>query len=988
MQSSAPPPIVPTAGPPGRAPHGLGLACAALAIIALSAAALAIWDARESTIAGYRAQQVTLGAVLTERALREMQAVDRALQGVHDRSAAAEAGTAPEADELARVAAGLPQVMALAALDRDGALRAANGHDPQDDAAWAMAVWRHIPPPTAAVPWVGGPFRSRRDGPPMLLLARPLTGRDGSPRGVVAAAIALPAIAEAIRTVRLPKGSAVTMLLADGTILLHLPERAGVVGTRMPASMPWYDKVAKGGGVFISPGILSPGRRIVSVHRLSGFDLVLDVSISEDASLIAWRREALLMGIGSCVTVFALVLLFRLLEAQVRRLARSEAALAQRNAALEASSAQLASQAAELQATAEALRRSESDSAEKSRLLETTLEAMGQGIMMVAADGTVPVCNARAAAMLDLPPSLVASRPRFMDIVDYQWQTGEFGPTDPRMHEQLRNAQVLEHPHVYDRVRPNGTVLEIRSTPLPGGGIVRTYSDITAHKQAEARAEAARAQAEQANRAKSEFLANMSHEIRTPMNGVIGMNEVLMRTELTDAQRECVHAIRISAQALLGLIDDVLDISRLEAGRVELEAIPFNLTETLEAAICLLKPRAAEKGLALHCSLAPDVDREVMGDPFRLRQVLLNLLGNAVKFTEQGSVELTAAAAADGAVRIAVADTGIGMSQETQARLFQKFTQADSSITRRFGGSGLGLAITRELVTLMGGQIDVKSAPGKGSCFTVTLRLPRAPLPAVPALVAAPAPANAGSAGLHLLVVDDNAINRRLVTVLLEGAGHRVDPAADGREAVEAALRVRYDAILMDIQMPVMNGVQATRRIRALPPPHNGVPVIALTADVLADAPERYRAAGMDAYLSKPLSPAALMTTLETLVRDGRPPRAAGIEPAVDRATITALRGFLDPEPFERFISESLVDIGVRLDHLDVLLETQDHGAAAQAAHDLVSIAGNCGASAVSVLARDLERACRQGVGVPPSTDAIRLAWRRAAELLEAVLAG
>jgi signal transduction histidine kinase/DNA-binding response OmpR family regulator len=733
------------------------------------------------------------------------------------------------------------------------------------------------------------------------------------------------------------------------------------------------------------PANAVPGER--AARGLIGACLVLSIIALMSAAVAIWRRQAVLLGVESGVTVLALLVLFGLLAAQFRRLARSEAVLAQHNTALEANATKLAGQTAELQETAEALRRSEGESAEKSRLLETTLEAMTQGIIMVTADGMVVVCNARAVALLDLPDWLVGKQFRFADLVAWQWSSGEFANADPAMADMLRNIRPGEHPQVYVRRRPNGTVLEIRSMKLPDGSTVRTYSDITAHKEAEERADAARAQAEQANRAKSDFLANISHEIRTPMNGVIGMNEVLMRTDLTDAQRECVQTIRVSAEALLAVINDVLDLSRLEAGKMDLERIPFDLMEIVDGAVALLRPRASEKGLTLSSTIAPSVARQVTGDPVRLRQVLLNLVGNAVKFTEAGSVALTLDLAPAGGVRICVCDTGIGMSPDTLQRLFQKFTQADNSISRRFGGSGLGLAISRELVTLMDGTIDVDSTLGRGSRFTVTLPLP--PVPAAAATGGSPAPAPRGpvSRSLHVLVVDDNAINRRLVTVLLQDAGHRVDVATNGREAVEAAVSVRYDAILMDVQMPVMNGVQATRRIRALPPPFNAVPVIALTADALSDASQRYSEAGMDAYLSKPLSSAALTSTLDALANGGRPAPGYDTGRPLDGSTLAALRGFLQPQAFQNFIQESVADIEARLVQLEALLEAGNLRAAAQAAHDLVSIAGNCGAYTVSRMARDIEQACRDGSAAPRCADALRTAWGRAAQLLEAATA-
>jgi signal transduction histidine kinase len=310
----------------------------------------------------------------------------------------------------------------------------------------------------------------------------------------------------------------------------------------------------------------------------------------------------------------------------------------------------LAENARALHLAADALRRSESTLAEKSRVLETTLRYMDQGILLVNADRRVGAWNKRIAVLLDLPEALLARRPLFDTVIDYQEQMGEFVQTPDELRGAIAAGGILEVPQLYERRRPNGRVLEVRSVPMPDGGIVRTYSDITDRKiveehaaAAKDQAEAARAAAETASRAKTEFLANMSHEIRTPIIGIIGMNDLLLRSDLLPEQREFALGAQESAGALLSVIDHILDISKLEAGKVELELAEFQLGGTIRAACNLMRSMCTGKRPGSDLHIHPSAERHAHGDPSRLRQVLLNLIGNAVKFTEHGPVQVRAA---------------------------------------------------------------------------------------------------------------------------------------------------------------------------------------------------------------------------------------------------------------------------------------------------------------------------------------------------------
>jgi len=410
--------------------------------------------------------------------------------------------------------------------------------------------------------------------------------------------------------------------------------------------------------------------------------------------------------------------------------------------------------------------------------------------------------------------------------------------------------------------------------------IMEINRDISARKRAEDALRQANVELVRASRAKSEFLATISHEIRTPLNGVIGLTSLLLGTPLSPQQREYTAAIQTSGEALLALINDILDLSKIEAGQMRLERGPLDLRHLVGEVAAVFMAQVQAKGLRLEARVDPRVPPLVEGDAMRLREVLTNLVGNAVKFTAQGTVEVRVALAEESAegvlLRIAVRDTGIGIAPEAQEALFEPFAQADASTTRRYGGTGLGLAIVKRLVEAMGGQIGVQSAVGQGSTFWLTLRLPRLGAaaaerpPATPHIGPAPRTAEVGARG-RVLVAEDNAINRLVAAGLLESLGCEVHTVEDGRQAVEAVEREDYDLVLMDAHMPELDGFAATAAIRERERAAGRgrhTPIVALTADALAGDAEKSRAAGMDDHLSKPVTRERLAEVVEDWIDD------------------------------------------------------------------------------------------------------------------------
>ncbi len=710
-------------------------------------------------------------------------------------------------------------------------------------------------------------------------------------------------------------------------------------------------------GIFTSAREADGVTRIYAYRGVRFYPLLVCVGIAEDEVLLAHgASQTSYLVLATIMTLLLLAVTVRIIMHQAR-----------------------------LHRTQQKLQASEAAAARKSGLLQMTLDHMSHGLMMIDAAHQVQVCNRQTVELLGLPDALMADNPAFDEVARWQFESGEFAGNLRDENSWLQRFGLVDglfdQPQAYERTRPDGTVLEIRSTPMPGGGLVRTYTDITARKQTEARLRAARDAADRAAQARSEFLAVMSHEIRSPMSGMLGVLELLRGTRLDPDQNQMANMVQSSASALLAVLNDILDFSKIEAGSLSIFLEPANLRDLVTAIVQPHRYAVLDKGVDLTLQVSREVPDYVTTDPLRLRQMLNNLIGNAAKFTASGEIGVDVDVTRDEPsprLRFAVRDTGIGMPADVIARLFEPFVQADSSTTRNFGGSGLGLCISRRLARLMNGSLDVTSRVNEGSVFTLLLPLIQADA-AEPAgaetLTSAGADGGSPPAGLtakgRVLVVDDDQTNRWLTRRQLEVLGLTVDAAENGEAALQMLHAGRFDLLVTDCHMPRMDGVALTRAVRAAADPAlSGLPVIGLTADVTATQRERCVAAGMTDVAIKPLTLEHLSRLVVRHLAVAIPDKPAALPPPASTPPVRTSfddhiyrQLFLPGDPDGETLLREYLELAGRLNsELQALLAVEADAAlprerVAATAHRLAGSSLSIGAARLGDAARALEQA-------------------------------
>ncbi len=684
------------------------------------------------------------------------------------------------------------------------------------------------------------------------VLARRLANADGIFLGAMVQRLPPQKFEKFFASVLLGKGASITIAHRNGVILARFPHVAGMIGKNLSDAPLFKEVVAKAGpGTTRAISPLDGEDRLAAARPMRDYPIVIVATTTTATAIADWREQTKFLIAAACLLMMVIVAIFLLTG---RRLIR-ERKVSERKLAL------------------------------GKQRLDMALTNMSQGLCLFDASKRLVLSNDHFREIYGLTEEEV--KPGTSQDYFLQRYIANGDKIDPVLSE---DAPVISKISSSFFRLSDGRITLVRRAPTPDGGWVATHEDVTERERIEAdraerldeleqarnRLEAQKDQlmattqalsvakdaAEAASRAKSDFLAMMSHEIRTPMAGMMGMIDLLAGTDLDDEQRSLANVAHESARNLLTVVNNILDFSKLEAGQLETESIPFSLKYSIGAVALLLGPKARSQGLRLETSVDDAIPEYLNGDPGRIGQILLNLIGNAIKFTEKGSVRIVAShrrlAHQRIELRIEVIDTGLGIPPDVQRSLFSPFTQADSSVSRKYGGTGLGLAICKQLCRVMDGDIGVESEPGHGTKFWFTVQCSPGK---APAKVSAPplAPTIEADANeLKILVAEDNPIIRTLISKLLSKRGYRPDLVCNGKEAVAAVKRQSYDLVLMDMQMPEMDGISAAKEIRASTGPEREVPIIALTANALVGQRDICLAAGMNDFLTKPIQPDAL----------------------------------------------------------------------------------------------------------------------------------
>ena len=807
-----------------------------------------------------------------------------------------------------------------------------------------------------------------------LIFARRVNRPDGEFDGIVYGAMILGRYLGMFSGVDL--GSQGVVALRDGKLDLIVRQPSVVQPDSAPERLkapPSLRQMVEAGlkqGFYENESLVDGVHRVLFFRKIGDFPLYVIVGMGKDELFAGWWRDLYrVIGVAAAFALASLLVAqqyYRSWCYQVETRERTQEA----NSQLQASLAALRERDEDLRATQEVARLGiySHDYGTDHFSGSDDLRA----IFGVEPGGPLSVERWLAMVHPDDRERMSSVIDRNSDTVQFTEQYRILRPSDGQT-VWLQVVGKIERDESGVPVRVRGAVQDItqrREAELALQQLNEELEDRVQHRTAQLEAVnqdliRARDVADSAARAKADFLANMSHEIRTPMNAVIGFAHLALATELTARQRDYVDKIMAAARSLLRLINDVLDFSKIDAGKLSLEEVPFPIDGMIAEVIDLLALQVAEKQLEMRVVKAPDVPAFLVGDPSRLHQILLNLMSNAVKFTEAGtvklSVEVLAASGSQVRLRFEVADSGIGLSEDQQQRLFTPFDQADSSITRRYGGTGLGLAIARRLVELMGGEIGVDSALGQGARFWFTSTFGVAGKDLLPATAPTPEADRIRKqlAGARVLVVEDNEINRMVTKDMLEHVGVVADFAENGVEGVRAVLeRGPFDGVLMDVQMPRMDGYTATRLIRANPA-FTGLPIIALTANAMAGDRDAALQAGMNDYIAKPVDPDQALLTLSRWVRAAAPETDEGRDQAVIDRTAGLRRVGGNQALYDKILGRFAEDVAQFGGKFSALFGSGDLIAATRLAHSLKSSAGTVGADEIQRAAARLEEFCR-----------------------------
>jgi signal transduction histidine kinase/CheY-like chemotaxis protein len=929
--------------------------------------------------AGMRAEASALA--LEAHLRRVLSAVDTVLVGLAEASDG-QANAIALRGLAARLGAVHPALIGIAVIDADGRMVASTmgpvlGFVPADDRDYVQA--NIVFDPARSI--IGRPLPEPLSGRLAMSLSRRITRPGGGFGGVVVAFLDPAELARGEWLAPLGRDASAGLVRTDAMVLARTGPGLPEPGASLEDASLLAAIRGSAQGLFSPAEMVERPGGLVAFRHLPDLPVIAMVAISNamlEDRLAATERRSLF---GAAAVTLALVALIAALAIEARRRWRREA--------------ELDADRAELEAANRAIARAKRQADEKTALLETTLANLSDGVTVFDANFRLITWNDRLQDLLGLPNEVLYEGAPYEGIIRAQAGQGEFGTVDVET-EVRRRLDVVRSGRfgVYERTRPDGRVMELKRTGLPGGGFVTIYTDVTPRRRAEEQMRRAREMAEAASAAKSSFVAVVSHEIRTPMNAVIGTLGLLAETRMDDEQRRYVETARDSAEHLLAIINDILDLSKIEAGRLALEASDFSLPQLMAGVVDLFRPSAQARGATIALAIAPGVPQYLRGDAGRIRQILLNLLSNAVKFSDGGDIVVSAEAApATGIglaprIRFAVADRGPGIPEIERTRLFQPFSQLEPPDARRTGGTGLGLAICRRLVELLGGTIGIEDRPGGGSVFRFVL--PLNPAERVPEPPPEPAAAPKRARRARVLLAEDSPANQLVASTWLRKDGHLVDVVANGIEAVDAVQARPYDIVFMDMFMPEMDGLAATAAIRRLPGPAGKVPIVALTANVMSGDRERFLEAGMNGVLAKPVTGRMLGEALLHHLGEApdqaeepaepEPPAAAASTsaPVLDLDHVARLGRGLTPETIASLIRACVDDVRTRSTAIAAAAATGDAATLRREAHALRGGAANYGLTALAeaaarveeaVVAGEIARATEAAAAIAPAAD-------------------